>query len=116
MKNDNRMNKYSEKVQNEIIETLKAYDECHVERHGTEYRVCTGWCLKAQYGDEEVLDTFKADDLFTEDDKIINYMESFHDYKITYKGKRDYKMIHEIEGNWEARFAFDENGNIVRIA
>ena len=116
MKNNERLNKYSEKVQKEIIDTLKAYNECHVERHGTEYKVCVGWCLKAHYGDEEILDEFTADEIFTEDEKILNYMEVFHEYKITYKGKRDYKMIHEIKGNWDARFAFDENKNIIRIA
>lgn len=116
MKNVEKLNRYAAEVQEEIIKTLKAFDECHVERRGKKYVVCTGWCLKAVYGDEEVLDTFKADEIFTEDEKILNYMESFHDYKITYKGKRDYKMIQEIKGNWDAKFAFDENKNIVRIA
>lgn len=111
-----RLNKYSQDVQNEVKSTLKAYKECHIERHGTEYRVCVAWSLKSHYGDEEILDEFTADEIFTEDEKILNYMECFHDYKITYKGKRDYKMIHEIEGNWNARFAFDENKNIIRIA
>lgn len=116
MKKLDKLNKYNEKVQKEIIETLKAYNECHVERHGDEFKVCVGWCLKSHYGDEEILDEFKADELFDEDEQILNYMEVFHDYKITYKGKRDYKMIHEIKGNWAARFAFDENKNIIRIA
>lgn len=111
-----KLAKYSEKVQEEIKDTLKIYDECHVERRGTEFVVCTGWCLKATYGDEEVLDTFTADEVFTEDERILNYIESFHSYPITYHGERNYKMIHEIEGNWNARFAFDENKNIIRIA
>lgn len=111
-----KLTKYSEKVQEEIKDTLKIFNECHVERHGKEYKVCTGWCLKATYGDEEVLDTFTADEIFTEDERILNYIESFHSYPITYRGERNYKMIHEIKGNWNARFAFDENKNIIRIA
>lgn len=111
-----KLAKYTEEIQKEVRDTLKAYNECHIERHGTEYRVCVGWTLKAHYGDEEVLDTFTVDEIYTKEEQILNYMEVFHDYKITYKGKRDYKMVHEIEGNWEAKFAFDENGNIIRVA
>ena len=58
MKKLDKLNKYNEKVQKEIIETLKAYNECHVERHGDEFKVCVGWCLKSHYGDEEILDEF----------------------------------------------------------
>lgn len=116
MKNNENFKKYSKEVQEKIISTLKCYDECHVERWGTEFHVCTGWCLKATYGDEEVLDTFKKEDLFTEDEMIINYMESFHEYHPSYKGKTNYKMINEVDRNWNARFAFDSEGNIIRVA
>ena len=113
MKNLEKLTKYTEEIQKEIIETLKCYDKCHVERIGTEYKVCVGYCLKDSYGDEEVLDEFTKDEIFTVEDQIINYMESFHEYHPLYKGKRNYRMINEIGNDWSYKFKFDNEGNIV---
>lgn len=114
MKNE-RLEKYSEEVQKKVRSVLSAYDECHIERHGSEYIVCTGWCLKNSYEDEEILDTFKKEEIFTEDEIIENYINSFHDYPINYKGKRNYQLMNMMDesrrSGKELEGHLDEGGN-----
>lgn len=101
-------------VQSKIKQTAKAYDEVYVVYEYGEYHVGVGISLKAVYApDHKVIGTFYAKDLYTPEERIINYIEEFHEYPIQYKGKRDYKLIHEIEGNWDVKFKFDEAGNLI---
>ena len=107
---------FTEDEQNKIKETLKAFDEVFVVYEYGQYHYGTGACLKAEYApDHEVIGTLYAEDIFTAEERIINYVESFHDYPIEYKGARNYRMLNEVERNWDAKFAFDENGTIVRV-
>lgn len=101
-------------VQNDIKNDLKAYSECHVVYEYGMYHVGCGVCLKNEYADDhEVIGTYHAEDIFTPNERIINYIESFHDYPIQYKGKRDYRMLKEIGNDWSVRFKFNETGDIV---
>ena len=101
-------------VQSKIKQTAKAYDEVYVVYEYGEYHVGVGISLKAVYApDHKVIGTFYAKDLYTPEERIINYIEEFHEYPIQYKGTRDYKLIHEIEGNWDVKFKFDEAGNLI---
>lgn len=103
-------------IQNEVKEVLKAYDETHVIYEYGEYHVDTGLALKTAYGsDHKFIGTFKANEVFSESERIINYVESFHDYPPQYEGNRDYKMMNEVGTDWSAKFAFDVDGNIVRV-
>ena len=110
------LSRYSTEVQTKVANMLKVYDKCHVERHGQNYIVTTSWTLKSAYGDEEILDEFSKDDIYTKEEQMLNYVESFHEYPITYKGERDYRMLHAIHqraNRWDAKFKFDERGNII---
>ena len=79
--------------------------------------------MKAQYaGDHEFIGNYKAEDIFTEDERMLNYMESFHEYPIQYRGRRDYSMLNKLnqmrremtpDEFWSIRFKFDETYNIV---
>jgi len=101
-------------IQNEVKNDLKVYAKTNVTFENGAYHVDPGVALKAVYApDHEFIGTYKAKDVFTEKERMLNYMESFHDYPIEYKGERDYKMLKEIERNWNARFMFDGEGNIV---
>ena len=80
-----------EAIQNKVKNTLKAFNEVSVIFEYGEYTASTGHCLKAKYADDyKVFGTFYVDDIYTLDERTENYMESFHDYPIWYKGKRDY--------------------------
>ena len=81
---------------NEVVEkvksVLRAYDEVHVVFEYGEYHVSAGLCIKATYGsDHEFIGTYKAKDVFTPEERMLNYINSFQDYPIEYKGKRNYK-------------------------
>lgn len=100
-----------EEVQEQVKEILKAYNSTLVTFENGKYQF-GGYCLKNTYAsDHEVVGEYKADDIFTKEERIINYVESFHSYPIAYKGKRDYYWIKNL--SWDAKVKFDENGNLV---
>ena len=105
---------FTAEQQNEVMDTLKAYSEVNVEYYNGEYHFSTCVCLRATYpADFKVVGTVYADDIYTEDERIINYMETFHEYHPQYRGKRDYRMINEIGNDWTIKFKMVD-GNIVR--
>ena len=100
-------------VQKEVKEILKAYDRVSVTFENGKYHF-GGACLKATYAsDYEVIGDYKDTDIFTEEERIINYVESFHDYPAAYKGKRDYKWLKSLGYDYDIKVKFDENGNLV---
>lgn len=83
-------------VQAHIISTLKAYDEIFVTYENGEYHY--GLCLKSSYApDHKVIGRFKAEDIYTEEERIENYINEFKSYPANYKGKRDYTIIKKME-------------------
>lgn len=99
-------------IQEKVKSVLKAYDEVHVVFEYGEYHVSAGIALKATYGDDhKFIGTYKATEIFTPEERIINYVEAFHDYPIQYKGKKDYGWLNSL--TWDDRVKFDENGNLV---
>lgn len=102
-------------VQDEARSILKAYDEVAIVYEYGKYNVGTGICIKKEYApDHNFIGIVYAEDIYTEDERMINYMESFHAYPMQYKGNRDYVMLHNVGYDWSVKFKFDENHNIVR--
>lgn len=109
-----RFNELPKAVQEDIKRALKAYDRVYVIYENGDYHVSVAIGLKAQYApDHKVIGEYKADEIYTEDEKMINYIETFHEYPHNYKGKRDYRMLKEIEGDWNIKFKFDDERNLV---
>lgn len=107
---------FTKEEQESAKETLKAFSELNVVYEYGKYHFNTGYFLKATYApDHKVIGSIYADDIFTPEERIINYVESFHSYPVEYKGARDYRMLNEVEGNWDAKFAFNESGTIIRV-
>ena len=108
------MKKFEElpkEVQEKVKEILKAYNSTSVTFENGKYHF-GGYCIKSTYAsDYEFVGEYKADDIFTKEERIINYVESFHSYPIDYKGKRDYNWIKNLR--WDEKVKFDENGNLV---
>lgn len=107
MKNFNTLpSEVIEKVKN----TLRAFDEVHVIFEYGEYHVSTGIAIKATYApDEEFIGTYKASEVFTEEERILNYVNEFQSYPVNYKGKRNYQ---DFNTGKRETFKWD-NGNIV---
>ena len=86
-------NELPKDVQERIKNTLRAYDKVDVYFEYGEYHF--GLVIKITYGDDhKVIGTYYAKDIFTDEERILNYVNEFQDYPIQYKGKRNYKIFH----------------------
>lgn len=91
-----KLNELPQEIQIRIKNYLKAFDEVSVTFEYGEYHF--GTYLKATYGaDFEYIGAYKAKDIFTEKERIENYINEFHSYPIGYKGKRDYAMLKKMD-------------------
>lgn len=78
-----------------IKRELKAYDI--VDVFFEDGRYTHGVCLKNRYADDhEYIGTYRAKDIYTEDERIENYINEFNCYPPNYKGKRDYRVMHKM--------------------
>lgn len=90
MKNFNEL---PENLQNEIKDYLRAYNKVTVWYENGRYTF--GTCLKKTYAaDHEFIGEYRADEIYTDDERILNYVNEFQSYPIQYKGKRDYSIFH----------------------
>lgn len=88
--------KLPKEVKEKIRYTLRAYDEAHVTYENGSYKVSVGVALTATYApDFKVIGTITAKEVYTDDERIENYINVFQDYPIEYKGKRDYKTLND---------------------
>ena len=105
------MRKFNElpmEIQEEIREKLRAYEDVTVWFENGRYNY--GLLIKKEYApDQEYIGRYYAKDVYTEEERILNYCEQFHAYPIEYKGKRDYELIKDWQANYKML-----NGNIVR--
>ena len=103
-----KFNSLPQEVQEEIKNRLKAYDDVDV---WFEYgRYTFGTSLTKTYApDHRFVGTYRATDVYTEEERIVNYVNEFHDYPITYKGKRDYAMLKDYNATFKM-----VDGNIVK--
>lgn len=111
--NEMKFEELPENVQREIKKCLHAFPECNVTFENGKFTVSTGVSLKAQYAaDHKFIGVFYVEDIFTEEEQIINYAEAFHAFSPLYKGKRDYTIWKQIGYDWTVKFKL-ENGNLV---
>lgn len=99
-------------VQAEAKETLKAFRSVHVEYENGRYSVTAGIALTATYApDHRYIGEYTDEEVFTPEERIINYVETFQCYPIEYKGRRDYRWIKTLTRR--SKVAFDDAGNLV---
>ena len=109
-------NELPKEVQEEVKDWLKVYNETHVTFENGHYKVSSSISLLAKYPEDfKVIGDYKANEVFTAEERMVNYIVSFHDYPIEYKGTRDYLAKKEYEKShkgmdWNVRL---ENGNFV---
>lgn len=84
-------------VQEEAKGLLKGYSECVVIYYYGKYHVSTGTCIMNEYPhDYEVIGRFLAKEIFSEKERVENYINSFGSYPSNYKGKRDYALLRKM--------------------
>ena len=103
-----KFNELPKEIQEEVKRTLRAYSEETVWFENGRYTF--GVMLKANYApDHEYIGTYYANDIYTEEERIVNYCEAFHDYPTEYKGNRDYTLISDHNAKYKM-----VDGNIIR--
>ena len=101
-------------VQEDVKDTLHAYEKVTISFEYGEYHVRTGTLLKNQYGpDHKVLGEIRDRDIFTVEELTLNYVNTFHSYPIGYKGKKDYSIFKDAIMN-VTTFKYDNDGNIIK--
>ena len=107
-------------VQEKIKDTLEAYDNVYLTfEHGI-YWVKTGIMVKSEYSkDHQFIGVFNVNTVFSENDKIVNYVNNFHSYPTNYNGVKDWELMSKLRENGYGENALkvrmDENGNIVLV-
>lgn len=72
------LNELPKAVQDEVLDTLKAYNEANVEFSNGEYHVSTGLCIRAEYAPgHKFIGTAHAADIYTPEERDANYLEVF---------------------------------------
>ena len=103
-------------IQLEIRDTLKAFDTCHVTFSNGCYHVGCGVCLMREYPkDFRVVGDYNADEIYTVDERIENYVNEFHSFPPQYKGMMNWKLMREMDEDRSIKVAM-VCGNIVRVA
>ena len=94
MKSTN-FNDLPETVKAEVKDFLRAYDEVNVWYENGRYSF--GDVLKRCYApDHRFVGTYRAEEIYTEKERIENYINEFHDFPRDYKGRRDYTLLHNM--------------------
>lgn len=105
-------------VQDKIYDTLGAYDTCNVIFENGEYKVFTASFIISNYPEDfRVVGYFHKDELFTEEEQITNYVNTFRSYPPNYRGPKDWGLLREVqEAGWgEGRiFLVMVDGEIVK--
>ena len=97
-------------VQNEVKNTLKAFDRCNVTIEEGVYKVHTSYMLTSDNRDIQHLGEIHKDDVYSNDEKIVNYVNEFRCYPAEYKGEKDYTKVRDR--NLTAKM---DNGTIIFI-
>lgn len=109
-----KFNELPQDIQTEVKQVLKAYNRVYVVFENGKYQVNASIAIKRVYAsDHEVLGDYNADEMFTKEEQLTNYVEAFHEFPIYYKGTRDYDWIRSL--TWDDKIALDDNGNLYKL-
>ena len=73
-----KFNELPEDVRNQVLKILKAYDEVDVIFEGGKYQLDVAAVLKMSYdSDFQYVGTYYAEDLYSPEQRDLNYIETF---------------------------------------
>jgi len=89
------LNELPQSTQDEVMRTLCAYGKVSVVWKPNVGFVCQTFTVISNSDNGEVfIAEFNKDEVFTEAEQIVNYVNTFRDYPIAYSGKKDWAAIH----------------------
>lgn len=105
-------NTLPQEVQEQAKSVLRAFPRVHITFEYGKYHVSSGIALLASYPEDfKVIGDYTDKEIFTEDERTLNYINSFHDYPIWYKGKRDYRWLNSL--TWNDTVTFNSEHELV---
>lgn len=111
-----QFNELPEEIRKQALETLKVYHCVTIEFYNGEYHEAAMAGILGHYPeDHKFIGNAYDDDMYTEKERILNYVESFHDYPREYKGKYLITYPEFKTMPYNAKFGYDENGDIIRV-
>ena len=100
----------------EIENVLKGYDTVNVSFSDNKYNVFVGSVVTTNISsDYKFIGTYEKDDVFNDDDNIINYVVEFHSFPCEYNGKKDYASLTLLSHTNNDYIAIMDNHNIVIV-
>lgn len=112
-----------EEIKTEVLSTLMAYDTCYIYQDCVtlKYSVSTALTLTA-HSNDVIVETIQVTDVYTKEERQLNYANTFFDYPMSYKGVRDYPKMGEMR-EWYTKnevarpfkLEFDSNENMVFV-
>ena len=73
-----KFNELQEEVKKQVLKTLKAYDEVNVIFENSKYQLTVASVLRMNYdADFQFVGTYYAEDLYTPEQRDLNYIETF---------------------------------------
>lgn len=103
---------FTEKQKEEIKSILKVYDRVHVVYENGKYHFSSAVFVTKTYAlDHEYCGEVYAEDIFTVEERIVNFAEAFHEFLyIPGSGiTTNWKEFVGIEGDWSVKFKVDNN-------
>ena len=95
----NKLNNLPKEIINKIKEVLKAYDSCTVVMDNGEYKVRTFNGIELN-NNIEVICEISSQEIYSENERILNYIEEFKCFPYNYKIEKDsFKVLRQYEGN-----------------
>lgn len=110
-----KFNELPQEVQEQAKTRLRCYNRVFITYEYGRYCVSTGIGVYKSYApDHKSIGTYTADEVFTPEERIINYVENFRDYPSQYKGKRDYRFLNSLDTLKNGfKVKFNEEGDLV---
>lgn len=111
------------KIQESVRETLKAYNEVYVYQDLDTKRLRTSTSIYISANPTEtLLCSFKVEEIFNKEERILNYTETFGSYPIEYDGNRDYDLLKEISevvnkevSERDFHLEYNSDGDIIKV-
>ena len=107
-----KLQKYPLAIQNEIKKTLGVYPRCYVKLNNGIYSVSTSIKIENNYSEDFEIEEIKANEVLTQDEINLAFVNNFYSFPIEYKGNKDYKILKEARENG-LKFKLDSSRNFV---
>lgn len=112
--NTETIKQFPVKVQEEILDVLKGWSSVNVSFSNGKYHVSPDSMICATYApDHKVFGEFFQKDIYTEEERVLNYLETFHDYPYPCSFKGNGPKGRELDNlPWGTKFQYNADGDI----